>query len=108
MVLRQECAVYILLSETDGRRYIGSTNNLARRLTEHNGGKVKSTRARRPLKVIYTERFANEGLARKRERFFKTHKGYNELKKLLGGSIPACGFAAKRQAGSPNGSRIIK
>ncbi len=75
--------VYVLFSEVDGRRYIGSTNNLARRLSEHNSGKVKSTRARYPLKVIYTEEFIDEGVARRRERFFKTHKGYNELKRLI-------------------------
>ncbi len=77
--------VYILFSDKDKRRYIGSTNNLDRRLAEHNKGLVVSTKYRIPLKLIYTESYASESEARNRERFLKTHKGYNELKKLLVG-----------------------
>ncbi|MEW6194660.1 MAG: GIY-YIG nuclease family protein [Bacteroidota bacterium] len=36
--------VYILLSEKDHKRYIGFTDNLERRLSEHNSGLVKSTK----------------------------------------------------------------
>ena len=71
--------VYILLSEKDNKRYIGFTDNLARRLTEHNTGKVKSTKNRHPLKLIYTEQFENKSAAMKREIFFKTHPGRNFL-----------------------------
>ncbi|MCX6766013.1 MAG: GIY-YIG nuclease family protein [Candidatus Moranbacteria bacterium] len=75
--------VYILKSKKDGKRYIGSTNSLLRRINEHNRGIVGSTRNRRPLVLIYQEEFEEEKEARAREKFFKTHKGYNELKKLL-------------------------
>jgi len=43
--------VYILISERDGHQYIGSTNDLDRRLLEHNSGLVQSTKSRRPLKL---------------------------------------------------------
>jgi putative endonuclease len=75
---------YILLSEKDHERYAGSTNNLSRRLDEHNQGKVQSTKNRRPLKLIYFEEYQTEKEARCREKYFKTHKGYNELKKIIG------------------------
>lgn len=75
--------VYVLLSEKDHKRYIGSTNNLERRLTQHNTRQVLSTRDRVPLNLIYSEEYESEQPARLRERYFKTHKGYNELKRIL-------------------------
>ncbi len=75
--------VYILVSEKDQKKYIGSTNNLECRLSEHNNGKVISTKYRRPLKLIYTEQYKDEKDARRREHLLKTHKGYNILKKIL-------------------------
>ncbi len=71
--------VYILLSEKDNNRYIGFTDNIERRLTEHNLGKVKSTKNRQPLKLIYTEKYENKSDAMKREKYFKTHPGRNFL-----------------------------
>ena len=41
--------VYILKSQRNGRYYIGSTIDVARRLEEHNHGKVKATRYIQPL-----------------------------------------------------------
>ena len=73
--------VYILKSLKDQRYYIGQTNNLDRRLKEHNKGRVKATRHRVPLILIYKEEFTNRKEATEREKFFKTHRGYNFLKK---------------------------
>jgi putative endonuclease len=67
--------VYILLSEKDNKRYIGCTENLDRRLTQHNSGLVKSTRNRRPLKLIYQEEFEIKSDAMKREKEIKAKKG---------------------------------
>ena len=67
--------VYILLSEKDNKRYIGCTENLDRRLAEHNSGLVKSTKNRRPLKLIYFEEYENKSDARKREKEIKAKKG---------------------------------
>ena len=52
--------VYILTSLKDSKRYIGMTSDLNRRLNEHNSGKVKSTKNRRPLELIYTEEFTSK------------------------------------------------
>ena len=67
--------VYILLSEKDNKRYIGFTENIERRLDEHNSGKVKSTKNRRPLKIVYTEEFELKSDAMKREKEIKARKG---------------------------------
>jgi len=73
--------VYILRSLKDGKRYIGSTRDLDRRLTEHNSGLIKSTGSRRPLELLYYEVF-EKNTALKRERFFKSGQGREFLKNL--------------------------
>lgn len=67
--------VYILQSQKDLKFYAGLTNDLERRLTEHNGGYVKPTRGRRPLVIVYSEKCDNLVSARAREKFFKSGAG---------------------------------
>ncbi len=75
--------VYILRSERDKKRYIGVTSDLDERLFEHNIGMVKSTKNRRPLKLIHSEIFACKTDAWKREKFFKSGQGRQYLKENL-------------------------
>jgi putative endonuclease len=75
--------VYVLLSEKDNKFYIGFTKDLKGRLTEHQKGKVPSTKHRRPLKLIYYEASLNESDAIKREKYFKTGYGRRFLKNRL-------------------------
>jgi len=75
--------VYILLSERDQKRYMGFTQDLERRIVEHNSGLVKSTKNRIPLKLIYFERFENKVEAMNREKFFKSGKGREFLNNIL-------------------------
>ena len=67
--------VYVLRSIRDGKRYVGFTNNLNRRIQEHNKGKVASTRKRVPLKLVRKEYFKTKQEAQVREMFLKTGKG---------------------------------
>ena len=75
--------VYVLLSEKDGKRYIGYTQNLNLRFSQHNKGLVRSTKGRRPFKLVYFEEFSNKSDALNREKFFKTGKGREFLKEKL-------------------------
>lgn len=76
---------YVLRSLKNKRFYIGSTNNLERRLIEHNIGKSKYTRSAKPFKLVYFEKFDTRQEAVKRELFFKTGKGREYLRsKILG------------------------
>jgi putative endonuclease len=76
--------VYILKSQKDLKLYIGSTNDLRKRLRDHNDGKQFATKYRRPLKLIYYEAYEFEYLARRREKRLKYFgSAYRELKKRL-------------------------
>ena len=75
--------VYTLLSEKDGYFYTGSTNDLKRRVEEHNTGRVNSTKNRRPMKLIYYEACLNEEDARQRERYLKSGMGKKYLRNRL-------------------------
>lgn len=60
--------VYILEC-ADKTLYTGCTNNIIKRVKEHNAGSqgAKYTRARRPVKLVYTENFKSLARGRKRE-----------------------------------------
>jgi len=59
--------IYILKSLKDNNLYFGYTTDLVKRVKYHNSGKVKSTKSRRPLKLIYYEAYLNKKDATKRE-----------------------------------------
>ncbi|MDI6765364.1 MAG: GIY-YIG nuclease family protein [Bacteroidota bacterium] len=80
--------VYILKSLKDGKHYTGSTNDIKRRLKEHNSGKTKSTKSRCPFELIYTEEFEDGDDAKQREKYLKTGKGREEIKQILSDAVP--------------------
>jgi putative endonuclease len=63
--------VYILKSEKDGELYMGSTNDLKRRIKEHGRGESFSTKFRRPFYLLYYEAYKAEKDARDRESALK-------------------------------------
>lgn len=71
--------------------YIGCTNNLKRRIIEHNTGKVFATSKRTPLDLIYYEAFTNQTDAFLREKWLKTGWGRNHIKKILLNTIKNLG-----------------
>ena len=80
--------LYILKSQQDDNLYIGSTNNLKRRIEQHNAGKVFSTKLRKPFNLIYCEIYKAEADARKREHNLKLRsKALAQLKKRIAESL---------------------
>ena len=75
--------VYVIQNEGDGSLYKGITNNLERRVRQHNIGKNLSTKNRGPYKLVYFEECLNRAEARKREKYFKSGIGREKLKDLL-------------------------
>jgi putative endonuclease len=59
--------VYVLKSTIKDYHYIGSTEDLKKRVGEHNQGKTKSIKHLVPFELQYYEAYTNRTLARKRE-----------------------------------------
>jgi len=72
--------LYILKSFKDDNYYIGITNNLKRRLKQHNDGKVSSTKARKPFKIVHSECFDLRQEARDKEKYYKSSFGRELIK----------------------------
>lgn len=80
--------LYILKSKIDFKLYIGYTDNLKRRLSEHNNGVVTSTNPRRPFELRYYEAFHDQENAKKREHSLKKDgKALAQLKKRIYDSL---------------------
>ncbi len=62
---------------------VGFTENLERRVSEHNSGKTKSTKGYRPWKLVYKEVCKTRLEARKREKFLKSGAGKTIIKEYL-------------------------
>lgn len=74
---------YVIQSSKDLNFYVGYTNNLVKRIEEHNKGKVPSTKNRVPLKLIYWEGCLNQQDATRREKYLKTSWGKRFIKNRL-------------------------
>ena len=75
--------VYVLQSESDSGLYIGMTADLRRRFDEHQNGESRSTKGRRPWKLIYYEAYLQKSDAAGREVFLKSGGGRRFLDKQL-------------------------
>jgi len=75
--------VYILFSKSLGRYYVGFTNDLDRRLSEHNRKKGKYTDMGIPWEVVYTEKYTTKLEAMERESFIKLKKSREYIEQLI-------------------------
>jgi len=64
--------VYVLKSLKDKKIYTGYSSDLKRRFLQHQLGLIKSTKNRRPLKLIYYEAFLDKKDAQNREKYLKS------------------------------------
>lgn len=71
---------YVLKSVKNGNLYIGYTNDLVKRVKEHNRGLNISTKPYLPWKLIYYEACLNLKDARRREIYFKKTQGRRLLR----------------------------
>ncbi len=75
--------LYILRSTTTGRYYVGHTENLTKRVYEHNNNRTPSIKNRGPWELAYSERFETRSAASRREREIKKMKSRVWLEELL-------------------------
>jgi putative endonuclease len=77
--------IYVLRRQRDCTLYVGITNNLTRRLQEHNRGHQRSTKAKRPFTLLLSEGFETRQAARAREKYYKSGFGREILKATFAG-----------------------
>lgn len=77
--------VYVLKSAVDDSLYIGQTNNLEKRLEQHNAGQTTSNRRKLPYRLIYFEKADNRLEARTIEKKFKSGYMRESFRKLSSG-----------------------
>jgi len=67
IIIKQEWFFYIVKCR-DGSYYCGITNNIEHRISEHNTRKgAEYTRSRRPVTLLYFEKYPGKSSARERE-----------------------------------------
>jgi putative endonuclease len=76
--------VYLLYSDNFDSFYIGYTTALERRLLEHNTGLTKSTKAKKPWRLVYHETFDSQVDALRREKFLKAQKNKSFYRRISG------------------------
>ncbi|MBI3315186.1 MAG: GIY-YIG nuclease family protein [Candidatus Omnitrophica bacterium] len=75
--------VYVIGSQSRNYLYVGLTNDLTRRLYQHQEGKSRTTRAYRPFRLIHSESFGSREEARSREKFLKSGSGKEWIKTII-------------------------
>ncbi len=75
--------LYILLNEAKTRTYTGVSDDIDKRLKEHNDGRATSSRPYRPYKIIHTESFTTLIKARQKEKFYKSTTDRRKLRNIL-------------------------
>jgi len=75
--------VYIIERSKNREFYIGSTENLERRVREHQAGKVAATRNKRPYKLVFSQEFENIDIAKKVERKIKSWKRKDFVERII-------------------------
>ena len=76
-------SVYAIVSQQDGRIYVGMAQDINRRLAEHNAGKVKSTKGFTPWSLLHWELAGTAEQARAKEKYYKAGSGKKKLKAMV-------------------------
>jgi putative endonuclease len=82
VLFMKEFFVYAIRSLHRNYIYVGLTDNLERRIQEHNHGKGRSTKPYAPFQLIYSEKVGSREEARIREKYLKSGSGKEFLKNI--------------------------
>ena len=80
--MEKSCYVYAIRSEKRKYIYVGISKNTARRISEHNNGRERTTKPYLPFETILIEKFSSREMARTREKYLKSGIGKDFLKGL--------------------------
>ena len=87
MTMETEVSVYIL-KLSNGDHYTGITNNIPKRLKQHQKGESKFTSRFLPVTLIHSEKYPNRRKARKKEVYIKQKGARRFLLSLKYKTIP--------------------
>ena len=99
--MKKAFGVYILQSLKNSRYYIGSTDDMNRRLTQHNKGYVKSTENMRPWKLKAFVKKETLQEARKAELRLKRYKSRVILEKVISDGVLPWDFKNELKSPKP-------
>lgn len=77
--------VYILESLKNGKYYIGQTNNLTKRIADHNRGKDFSSKIGMPWRLIFSQTAKTRKEAMKIEKYLKLLKSRARIINYIAG-----------------------
>ncbi len=84
--------VYVLISECTGKRYVGQTDDLAKRIAQHNSVEHNprkfTSRNAGPWKLIHSETFETRAEAMAREKWLKSGVGRAWMNETFGRAAP--------------------
>lgn len=66
-----------------GSYYVGSTRNIKKRFSDHQKGKVKYTKSRLPVKLIFLKSFERYSQALSFEKKIKSWKKRSSIEKMI-------------------------
>lgn len=75
--------VYVLKSQKEKWYYVGLTKDLKQRVNEHNMGRVRSTKNRKPYDLVYSKDFRTRYEARDFEKYVKVRSNKEKLLREL-------------------------
>ena len=75
--------VYVLRSITNGKLYVGRSDDLKKRIRAHFNKKVKTTKRFGEVKLVFYEAFLDRKDSIRREKYFKTSKGKSSLRQII-------------------------
>ena len=78
--------VYAISSLKRNYIYVGMSVDVDRRINKHNSGKEKTTGPYLPYRLLYIESCENRVEARKREKYWKSGTGKEQLRIIRDGS----------------------
>lgn len=76
-------SIYLLISETGDKSYVGFTNDIGKRIRKHKDKQVKSTKYFGKFRCFIIENIDNIREARIREKYWKSCAGRKKLKYLF-------------------------
>ena len=97
--------VYLLKSLKDNKYYIGQTDDVEKRVKQHNSGLVKSTKSRRPFVLVGVQAYKSRNEARWLEYNLKNHSDKKKkfIKQFEIKEPPVLGSLTRRTSGPEGG-----